>query len=60
MTRRLKRVSRDDALDVASAQLFVNSYLALVLLLWLRLESVADVLKAWESRQTGKTTGVSF
>ena len=45
MTRRVFGVSRDDALDVASAQLSVNSYLAPFLLLRLRLKSVADVLK---------------
>ena len=43
----LYRVSRDDDLDVASAQFFVNSSLAPVFLRKRRLKSVADVLKGF-------------
>ena len=42
---RLYRVSRGDDWDVSSAQFFVNSSLALVLLLRRGIKSVADVLK---------------
>ena len=42
-------VSRDDAQDVASAQFFVNSSLAPVLLLRRWLKSVADVLEGLSS-----------
>ena len=44
---KLYRVNRSDDLDVSSAQYFVNSCLAPVLLLWRRIEPVADVLKGW-------------
>ena len=42
---RLYRVSQTDEVDVQSAQYFVNSSLALVLLFRRRLKSVADVLE---------------
>ena len=41
---RLKRISHSDEVDVQSAQYFVNSSLAPVLLFRRRLKSVADVL----------------
>ena len=47
---RLKRVSHSDEVDVGSAQYFVNSSLAPVLLFRRRLKSVADVLKGIRSR----------
>ena len=47
---RLKRFSHSDEIDVGSAQHFVNSSLAAVLLFRRRLKSVADVLKGIRSR----------
>ena len=47
---RLYRVSQGDEVDVHCAQYFVNSYLAPVLLIRRRLESVADVLKGVMSK----------
>ena len=41
----LYRASQGDEVDVASAQYFVNSFLAPVILFRRRLKSVADVLK---------------
>ena len=49
-TGRLYRVSRSDEVDVRSAQHFVNSSLAPVLLFRRRLKSVADVLKGIRNR----------
>ena len=50
---RLHRVSQGDVLDASSAQFFVNSSLAPVLLFRWRLKSVADVLEG--NRQHGFT-----
>ena len=49
------RVNHGDDVDVSSAQYFVNSSLAPVLLLWRRVKSVADVLKG--VRQKGFSQG---
>ena len=47
---RLYRVSHSDEVDVSSAQHFINSYLAPVLLFRWRLKSIADVLKGIRSK----------